>query len=325
LNIRKLSLSRYILRTVIISTPVGFVLCYFLYKIDSLLTMMLAGAFFCALMGGAIAAKNYRQMIASMKIAIDDLDRLISKSGIEGTNEIKTADDLRKGFGLLIGGMVYSLREMNDRIKKTCDTVIQCADQTSSGSVETAANINGVSATMQQVAERTKQIAGVSAEAMGYASEGAEGIGNIARQMEVIKRVSLQNGEVISHLSEATHRISQITSLITQIADQTNLLALNAAIEAARAGDQGRRFAVVAQEVRMLAEQSTGATREIQGLIDIIGQKTDLAVRGVNEGIDQARAGFEAVRDVEERFERIFQPWKPYQVGWVQLRQRPTR
>ena len=89
--------------------------------------------------------------------------------------------------------------------------------------------------------------------------------------------------EIVSNLSESIQKIGQITTVIREIADQTNLLALNAAIEAARAGEQGRGFAVVADEVRKLAERTSSSTSEISGVVKSIRDETEAAVESMGE------------------------------------------
>jgi len=103
----------------------------------------------------------------------------------------------------------------------------------------------------------------------------------------------------------SAQKISQIVNIINQIADQTNLLALNAAIEAARAGEHGRGFAVVAEEVRKLAEQSSGATKEIYGIVNTIRTGTEKTVESMKEGVNQIEIGARVVQDVNSTFNQI--------------------
>ncbi|MCL6478091.1 MAG: Cache 3/Cache 2 fusion domain-containing protein [Peptococcaceae bacterium] len=179
------------------------------------------------------------------------------------------------------------------------------AENVSAGAGETASTISEVAATVDQVAANVQNIAESSARASGFAREGSAGIKRIISQMEAIQKASATSADVIRGLNESSAKISQIVDLITQIAEQTNLLALNAAIEAARAGDQGSGFAVVAEEVRQLAEQSAGAAKEIYDLIATIRQETQQAVRSMGEGVSQVESGSAVVREVGGTLEKI--------------------
>ncbi|MFZ5648369.1 MAG: methyl-accepting chemotaxis protein [Bacillota bacterium] len=306
MNIKKLSLTRYIFRTVVIAAPSGFFILLAIEQfVDSLIASAALGGLSCGLLGALISLRNYNQLISPMKSTINDLDKIISKSGIEGIEEIKTANDVHTGFNKVISNMIQRLQLMTEKIVHTSETIMKSAENTTSGSIETAASVNEVSSTMESVSNNTREIAKLSGETDSYAKQGIEGINMVSRQMELIQRVTDENGEIIKNLNESMQKISQITDVINSIAEQTNLLALNAAIEAARAGEQGRGFAVVAQEVRQLAEQSTGATRQIQELIDVIIEKSQKAVDGMNEGICQTRAGSKIVGDVGKKFIQI--------------------
>ncbi|MBR2142988.1 methyl-accepting chemotaxis protein, partial [Anaerovibrio sp.] len=115
----------------------------------------------------------------------------------------------------------------------------------------------------------------------------------------------MQSAKVITELGEESDRIGKIVDTISSIADQTNLLALNAAIEAARAGEHGRGFAVVADEVRKLAEQSSGSAGEIAGLITSIQDKSQRAVTVMNEGVSRVEMGTKVVQASGSSFNEI--------------------
>ncbi|ORT99898.1 Methyl-accepting chemotaxis protein [Anaerovibrio sp. JC8] len=124
-------------------------------------------------------------------------------------------------------------------------------------------------------------------------------------QMKLIHDSVMQSADVITELGEESDRIGKIVDTISSIAGQTNLLALNAAIEAARAGEHGRGFAVVADEVRKLAEQSSESAGEIAGLITSIQAKSQRAVAVMKEGVSQVEAGTKVVQDSGTSFGEI--------------------
>jgi len=123
--------------------------------------------------------------------------------------------------------------------------------------------------------------------------------------MRDIAKVVRNSAENIEKLGESSKQIGEIISVIDDIADQTNLLALNAAIEAARAGEQGRGFAVVADEVRKLAERTTEATKQIANMIKGIQSETQEAVVAMNKGTEEVQSGIELADKAGESLQQI--------------------
>ncbi|MBL7992213.1 MAG: hypothetical protein JNN25_12325 [Candidatus Kapabacteria bacterium] len=144
------------------------------------------------------------------------------------------------------------------------------------------------------------------AEANGKAAEsGAEVTGNTVAKMQEIARVVSEAASVVRGLGNASAEVGEIVMVIEEIADQTNLLALNAAIEAARAGEQGRGFAVVADEVRKLAERTAQATKQIGGTIRHIQRETERAVKGIERGTSEAESGLQLAKTTGSALEEM--------------------
>lgn len=134
--------------------------------------------------------------------------------------------------------------------------------------------------------------------------EGTKAIDKVSAQMQSINETVVSLSEAFKHLTERSNEIGNITEVITSIAEQTNLLALNAAIEAARAGEQGKGFAVVADEVRKLAEQSAQSAEQITRLITIIQNDTKQTMNSVISATGEVKEGLVVVHEAGGAFQK---------------------
>ena len=170
---------------------------------------------------------------------------------------------------------------------------------------ETSSIMQQMSAGIQHMLENSRIVVKSSEETALSAELGSQAIGKTIQQMINIENTVTESADVVMNLGERSKEIGQIVDTISGIAAQTNLLALNAAIEAARAGEQGRGFAVVADEVRKLAEQSQEASQQIALLISGIQQDTQKAVLSMNEGTHQVKLGTEVAETAGQAFNEI--------------------
>jgi methyl-accepting chemotaxis protein len=179
---------------------------------------------------------------------------------------------------------------------------------------ETTATIEEVRRTAEQSSERAQMVSDMAGNSLTLADGGLQAVKNAEDGMLSLKDQVRQIAETILALSEQTQQIGEIIATVNDIADQSNLLALNAAMEAARAGEAGKSFAVVAGEVRNLAEQSRQATRQVSGILGDIQKAANTAVMVTEQGTRRAENGLSlaqttagAIRNMREQIQQVTQ------------------
>ena len=183
--------------------------------------------------------------------------------------------------------------------------VSQSSAQQSEAASSMAAAVEQVTVSISHVAESAASARSLSEETGSLSTLGKNLVQDTISEINKIADSVAQSSEVIHTLGEQSDKISSIVKVINEIADQTNLLALNAAIEAARAGEQGRGFAVVADEVRKLAERTALSTKEIANMIDAVQHGSQSAVQRMEEARLQVGAGVQMAAKTGDSMVRV--------------------
>jgi methyl-accepting chemotaxis protein len=168
-----------------------------------------------------------------------------------------------------------------------------------------AASVEEMAVSIDQVRENAAEAHAISQTAGSISEQGAAVIHNAASEMRKISDAVQASSKIVEELGQQSDQITSIVNTIREIADQTNLLALNAAIEAARAGEQGRGFAVVADEVRKLAERTSLSTTEIGGMVSKIQHGTHSAVTSMESGVAQVSNGVKLANQAGDSINQI--------------------
>ena len=190
-----------------------------------------------------------------------------------------------------INASTASLASSSEELSATSDDMNKGAHELSSQAEQVVTAMTEVSQTIMDMAKNATQAADASKDASGTAVKGQQTVDSTAEDMIRIARTVQAAATTIEELGRSSAQIGEIVAVINGIADQTNLLALNAAIEAARAGEQGRGFAVVADEVRKLAERTGQATKDITQRIEAIQQAASESVDAMKKGSDEVDKG----------------------------------
>jgi len=204
-----------------------------------------------------------------------------------------------------IASGAHEVASASERLSSTSDEVAEAASQQSAAASSMAATVEEMTVSINHVGDRAMEANDVSAESGRLAADGERVINQTVADINEISQVVEVAAAQIRALEGQSQNISSVVAVIKEVADQTNLLALNAAIEAARAGEQGRGFAVVADEVRKLAERTSSSTQEIAGMIDAIRSGAQTAVASMGGAVERVSAGVARAQDASTAIQQI--------------------
>lgn len=240
---------------------------------------------------------NLREIIGEIKSGSDQ----IASASTEIASTSEQASRNNESAASAVEETTSTMHEMSANV----GNVARNSQGQASSVSETSASIEQMVASTQRIAETAKQLVELSQQAKQAVELGLGSVKDSVEGTEEISKAITRSADTISALGSRAENIGKIVDVIDDIAEQTNLLALNAAIEAARAGEQGLGFAVVAEEVRKLAERSANSTKEIAELISGIQKETHDAVKFMDKSIEIVGKGVELSKQVGTSLKNI--------------------
>ncbi len=300
------------------NTAVGMIKAYGDQRLKKLMVMqflLMALALGMGVGGWLIISRT----IVRPVLKVTEMARAISRGDLTTEDlDIRSHDEMGM-LGEALNRMKRNLNMMIGRVKKTSEHVasasgrvsatsaqiVHGADTQSAQSNQVATAMEEMSATVIEVARNSQSAAESADSAREVAVKGGDVVEKAVEGMMSVAETVKSSADTVEALARSSEQIGQIVAVINDIADQTNLLALNAAIEAARAGEQGRGFAVVADEVRMLAEKTTKATKEIADMISTIQNDTRGAMGSMEKGTEQVEEGVRLANEAGQSLREI--------------------
>ncbi|WP_338869755.1 methyl-accepting chemotaxis protein [Myxococcus stipitatus] len=282
-------------------------------RFDTMVLLIVGVGLFTALAAGGAIFLLVRRLTNPLRALTAAAERVVAEGDFRGTLEVGSEDEIGR-LAASFAEMMARLRSLLMALKGSAEQLESAATQlTESASVQNEAvsqqaiALHEVQLAAQQLQEssrsaarRVESIQREAEKASSFGQAGEEAVRGSVGGLTHIRSHVEQIGRTVTELHQRTRQVGDITRTVKDLADQSNVLALNASIEAARSGDQGRSFSVVARQMRSLADQSAGATTRVQGILGDIGRAITDAVRISEGGAREVEGGLEQVRAAGE-------------------------
>ncbi|MBI2235540.1 MAG: methyl-accepting chemotaxis protein [Magnetospirillum sp.] len=317
-------------------------------RIDAIVFWQIVGGVLSAIIGIMMSWLISRDIAGPLE-SIAEASRQIADGNLRIPHQRVTSTDELGAMQVAFNDMLDSLRDISGQTRSACDSLTLAAAQILASAQEQAAStrqqaaavqeitttVEEISVSGKQVAERARQVAGTAETVATSGAAGLQAVHDASVGMEAIREQTETVAENIITLSERTQAVGEIIATVNDIAEQSNLVALNAAIEAADAREQGRRFSVVANEIKNLADQAKEATGQVRGILEQTQKGintsvmlTEEALKRVETGRDRTAVSEQTIRqmagniqDSLHAFQQIVGATNQQQIGLEQVTQ----